>query len=106
MVDIPANDRPVTPTKASRRLAILLRRGLLIFAGVIIIMMSVSKGVKLPDIECSDVIVGHTPDNLSLMGVGGSSPIYESRYEFVIMDIHVPLPSELTRKFWKSNRCG
>jgi hypothetical protein len=32
------------------------------------------------------------------MGVGGSHPIYEAKYEIVIRDFHIPLPAALMRK--------
>jgi hypothetical protein len=105
VVDFPVDDGVMTPRQASRRLAILLRRGIFAFAGVIIIMMFTSSGgIKIPEIECSNVIVGHN-SGLTLLGVGGGA-IYEPRYQIVIRDIHIPLPPTLIKMFTKGNRCG
>ena len=107
MVDLPVETSAVTPEKASARLAILLFLGLLSLAGVVIITMPISKGGwKLPDIECNDTIVGHTPNTLLLLGVGGSRPIYEAKYAIAIRDIRIPLPAALVRIFVKGSRCG
>jgi hypothetical protein len=107
VVDLPLEPRAVTPQTASRRMAILLFRGLLVFVGVVIITMTVSKGgLKLPDIECNDIVVGHTPNMMMLMGVGSSHPVYEPKYEIVIRDFHVPLPTALVRIFVQGSRCG
>jgi hypothetical protein len=82
VVDLPVEARVVTPKQASKRLATLLLLGLLSFVGVIIITMRVSNGgLRLPEIECNDIVVGHTPNMLLLLHVGGSRPIYETKYE-------------------------
>jgi hypothetical protein len=61
-------------------------------------------GFNLPDIECSDIIVGHT--SLLPLGIPASSPIFEAKYEIVIRNIHITLPAALTRIFVKGSRCG
>jgi hypothetical protein len=107
VVDFPVDDGAITPRQASKRLAILLRLGILAFAGVVIIPLFIlSGGLKIPELTCNDIIVGHTPNMLPLLGVGGSSPIYEPRYQIVIRDIHIPLPPTLTKMFMKGSRCG
>jgi hypothetical protein len=107
MVDLQIEASAITPRKASRRLAILLLLGILSFVGVIIITAPITRGgLKLPDIECSDIVVGHTPNTLLLLGVGGSRPIYEPKYEIVIRDIHIPLPTALIRIFVQGSRCN
>ena len=107
MVDFPVDDSAITPKKASKHLAILLRLGIFAFAGVIIITMFTSgDGIKIPEIQCNDFVVGHTPNMLPLLGVGGSSPIYEPRYQIVVRNIAIPLPVNLTKIFMKGNRCG
>jgi hypothetical protein len=108
VVDFPVDDGAIAPKKASKHLAILLCLGIFTFAGVIIItMFTLEGGIKLPEIiECNDVVVGHTPNMLPLLGAGGSSPIYEPRYQIVVRNIGVPLPVSLTKKFIKGSRCG
>ena len=102
MVDFPVDDGAITPRQASKRLAIWLRLGILAFAGVIIIPLFIlGGGLKIPELTCTDVIVGN---NLMLMGVGG--PIYEPRYQIVIRDIPILLPPRLTKMFMKGSRCG
>jgi hypothetical protein len=98
---------PVAPNTASTRLAILLMLGLLSLVGVVIITMSVSKGgLNLPDIECKTIIVGHSPGGMMMRGAGGPQPIYEPKYEIVIRDVHIPLPTVLVRMFVAiGNRC-
>jgi hypothetical protein len=105
VVDFPVDDGAITPKQASKRLAILLRLGIFAFAGIVIITLFTSGGgIKIPEIECSDVIVGHN-SGLLLLGVGGG-PIYEPRYQIVIRDSHIPLPPVLTKIFVKGSRCG
>jgi hypothetical protein len=107
VVDFPVDDGAITPRQASKRLAIWLWLGLCAFAGVVIIPLFIAGGgFKLPELTCNDVIVGHTPDMLMLLGVGGSSPIYEPRYQIVIRDIPIPVPPTLTKMFMKGSRCG
>jgi hypothetical protein len=107
VVDFPVDDGPIAPRQASKRLAILLRLGILAFAGVLIITMFTSGGgIKIPEMECTDVVVGHTPNFLPLLGVGGSRPLYEPRYQIVIRDIPILLPPTLTKMFMKGSRCG
>jgi hypothetical protein len=107
VVDIGVEDSTVRPKKASAMLAILLLLGLLTFAGVVIITIPISAGgLKLPEVECSDIVVGHTTSMLLLLGVDGSHPIYEPKYEIVIRDFHIPLPPALMRIFVKGSRCG
>ena len=102
MVDFPVDDGAITPRQASKRLAIWLRLGILAFAGVIIIPLFIlGGGLKIPELTCTDVIVGN---NLMLMGVGG--PIYEPRYQIVIRGMPVLLPPPLTKMFMKGSRCG
>jgi len=104
VVDFPVDAGAITPKQASKRLAILLRLGLFAFAAVIIITMFTSAGgVKIPAIECSNVIVGHN-SGLTLLGVAGG-PIYEARYEIMIRDIHIPVPPALTKMVVKGSRC-
>jgi hypothetical protein len=107
VVDLGVEESAVRPNKASARLAILLLLGLLTFAGVVIIIMPISQGgLKLPDVECSDIVVARTPNRTSLMDVGGSNPIYDARYEIVIKNFHIPLPRASIRIFVKGSRCG
>ena len=102
MVDFPVDDGAITPRQASKRLAVLLRLGILAFVGVIIVPIFIVGGrFKIPELTCNEVIVGN---NLLLLGVGG--PIYEPRYQIVIRDIHIPLPPTLTKMFMKGSRCG
>ena len=61
--------------------------------------MPMSKSGDLPDVQCKNVVVGHTPNMLMMMGVGSSHPIYEPKYEIVIKDIHIPLPAALMKIF-------
>jgi hypothetical protein len=63
-------------------------------------------GGELLDIECSNVIIGHTANMRMLMGVGSSRPIYETKYETVIRDFHIPLPAALGRLLVDGSRCG
>lgn len=107
MVDFPVDDGAITPRQASKRLVFLLRLGIFAFVGVLIIPFFIVGGrFKIPELTCNDVIVGHTPDLLPLLGVGGSSPIYEPRYQIVIRDIPIPLPPTLTKMFMQGSRCG
>ena len=102
MVDFPVDDGAITPKQASKRLAVLLRLGILAFVGVIIVPIFIVGGrFKIPELTCNEVIVGN---NLLLLGVGG--PIYEPRYQIVIRDIHIPLRPTLTKMFMKGSRCG
>ena len=102
MVDFPVDDGAITPKQASKRLAVLLRLGILAFVGVIIVPIFIVGGhFKIPELTCNEVIVGN---NLLLLGVGG--PIYEPRYQIMIRDIHIPLPPTLTKMFMKGSRCG
>jgi hypothetical protein len=107
VVDFPIDDDIITPKKASKHLAILLRLGMFAFAGVIIITMFPSEGgIKIPEIQCNDVVVGYTANMLSLLGSGGGSPIYEARYQIVVRNTAIPLPVSLTKLFLKGSRCG
>jgi hypothetical protein len=107
MVDLPVEPRAVTPKTASIRLAILLFCGLLVFVGVVIITMTISKGVGEPlGIECRNVIVGYAPGMRMLMGVGGPRPIHKTKYEIVVRDFHIPLPAALGEILVGSSRCG
>jgi len=102
VVDFPVDDGAITPRQASKRLAVLLRLGILAFVGVIIVPIFIVGGrFKIPELTCNEVIVGN---NLLLLGVGG--PIYEPRYQIVIRDIHIPFPPTLTKMFMKGSRCG
>jgi hypothetical protein len=106
VVDLGVEDNAaVRPKRASAMLSILLLLGLLTFAGVVIITIPISRGgFKLPDVECSDIVVGHT--SLLPLRIPGSSPIYEPKYEIVIKNFHIPLPPALMRIFVKGGRCG
>jgi hypothetical protein len=107
VVDFPVDDAVITSRQASERLAIWLRLGIFAFVGVIIIPLFILGGhLKIPDIQCSNVIVGYTPNMMTLLGAGGSSPIYEPRYQIVIRDLAIPLPAGLTKIFVKGSRCG
>jgi hypothetical protein len=100
VVDLPVEPRAVTPKTASMRLAILLFRGLLVFVGVVIITMTLSKSGELPDVQCKIGVVGKTTHSMLLLHTGGPSPIYGPIYEFVVKDIiRVPLPAAVMSKF-------
>ena len=89
------------------RLAIVLFLGLLVFVGVVIIAMPMSKGGGEPlGFECNKIIVGHTGGGMLLRGVGGGGPIYGTKYEFVIRDFHIPLPAALGSMFVDGSRCN
>jgi hypothetical protein len=107
LIAFPADDYANTPAKASKRLALLPRLGLFAFVAVPIIPLFIVGGrLKIPELTCNDVVVGHTPNLLPLLGVGGSGPIYEARYQIVIRDMPTPLPPALTKMFVKGSRCG
>jgi hypothetical protein len=107
VVDFPVDDGSIAPSQASKRLALLFRLGIFAFVGVLIIPLFVSGGgIKIPELQCDDVIVGHRPNMMALLGVGGGGLIYEPRYQIVIRDIPILLPSTLTKMFMKGSRCG
>jgi hypothetical protein len=104
VVDFPVDDAAITPRQASKRLALLLWLGIA-FVGMIILPIFIVDGrLKIPELTCTEVIVGHN-SGLLLMGVGGG-PIYEPRYQIVIREIPIPLPPALTKMFMKGSRCG
>jgi hypothetical protein len=105
VVDFPVDDGAITPRQASKRLALLLRLSIFAFVGVVIIPLFIVGGrFKIPELTCTELIVGHD-SGLLLMGVGGG-PIYEPRYQVVIRDIQIPLPPALTKMFMRGSRCG
>jgi hypothetical protein len=107
VVDLPIEPRALTPKTASMRLAILLFRGLLVFVGVVIITITISKrGGEPLGFDCNKIIIGHTGSGLLLRHVGGSQPIYRIKYEIVIRDFHIPLPAALGRILVDGSRCG
>jgi hypothetical protein len=107
VVDFPAADGAITPQQASKFLAILLRFRLFAFVGVIIIGFTTGGGIKLPEIGCDEVVVGHKPSMLPLLGVGGpGGAIYEARYQITIRDVRIPVPYVITKWFTNGLRCG
>lgn len=101
VVDLPLERRPLTPKTALMRLAILLFRGLLVFVGVVIITMTLSKSGDLPDVECKIGVFGHTTSSMMMMmGAGGPRPIYRPIYEYVVKDVfRIPLPAVVMSRF-------
>ena len=101
------SDGAITPQQASKFLAILLRLCLFAFVGVIIIGFTTGGGIKLPEIGCDEVVVGHKPSMLLLMDVGGGgAAIYEARYQISIRDVRIPVPYFITKWFTNGLRCG
>jgi hypothetical protein len=103
VVDFPVDDAAIRPRQATKRLAIWLRLGIFAFVGVIIIIFTDGSGrIKIPEIQCQDVVV---QSSLIMLGIPVGE-ITEPRYQLLVKYIPIPLPVTLTKMFMKGSRCG